>query len=149
MGGGGLGRFQVESGFLTPALKQNLKDAVYFALDLVSDASECFFLRSQRVLNGSSAADLFVHFQTFAPKALESMEGFHFRLSLAALAAEVVMERRESSRGRESHAEWSRVVEATGKRTGHKCGLLVPAYYYARIGSSKKKPSKAPLLSRA
>ena len=39
----GLGRLQVESAFLTPALKQNLKDAVYFALDFVMDRFRRFF----------------------------------------------------------------------------------------------------------
>ena len=39
----GLRRFQVKPPFLAPALKQNLKDAIYFALDFAMDRLRRFF----------------------------------------------------------------------------------------------------------
>ena len=39
----GLSRFQVEAAFLAPALKQNLQDAIYFALDFEVDRLRLFF----------------------------------------------------------------------------------------------------------
>ena len=55
----GLRRFQVKPPFLAPALKQNLKDAIYFALDFAMDRLRRFFSCGVKVSSTGRAVQIF------------------------------------------------------------------------------------------
>ena len=55
----GFSRFQVEPAFLAPALKQNLEDAIYFALDFEVDRLRSFFSCGVNVSSTGRALQIF------------------------------------------------------------------------------------------
>ena len=55
----GLSRFQVEPAFLAPALKQNLKGAIYFALDFEVDRLRSFFSCGVKLSSTGRARQIF------------------------------------------------------------------------------------------
>jgi hypothetical protein len=55
----GLSRFQVEAAFLAPTLKQNLKEAIYFALDFEVDRLRRFFSCGVKLSSTGRALQIF------------------------------------------------------------------------------------------
>jgi hypothetical protein len=55
----GLCRFQIKPAFLAPALKQNLEDAIYFALDFEVDRLRRFFFCGVKVSSTGRALQIF------------------------------------------------------------------------------------------
>jgi hypothetical protein len=55
----GFCRFQIEPAFFAPALKQNLEDAIYFALDFEVDRSRRFFSCGVNVSSTGRALQIF------------------------------------------------------------------------------------------